>query len=174
IARAQLEGVFLFERSAVRRIGRDLVLSQMLAGIVRVVEKLRSQLQQTLLEERELRLVHVVPLGRLEEVFLAQVLDFFCHAFCCHAPTFRKCTVSRCHSRATVSRSFARSFSRPVSSINRRDAREKNCGREAYRMKPEIIAPTAVCKPSPEGKSDRRLSTFEDGGCSRRASATTA
>src|SRR6202030_3552966 len=38
---AQLERVFLFERGAVRRIGRDLVLAQVLTGIIGVVQQLR-------------------------------------------------------------------------------------------------------------------------------------
>src|SRR4051812_7366473 len=40
VARAQLERVFLLERSAIGGIGRDLVLAQMLAGVVGVAKDL--------------------------------------------------------------------------------------------------------------------------------------
>src|SRR5205823_4879048 len=88
IARAQLQRVFLFQGRAIRRIGRDLVLAQMLAGVIGVVEELRAQLEEALLEESQLRLVHVIALRRLQEVLLGQFFDFFYDALCCHIPTY--------------------------------------------------------------------------------------
>src|ERR1700693_2960830 len=52
----------------------------MLAGIVRVGQELRAKLEQALLEKGELRLVHVLLVGRLQKVLFAQfpqVLDLF-------------------------------------------------------------------------------------------------
>src|SRR5438477_4207620 len=80
IAGPQLERVFLFERGAIRRVGGDLVLAQMLAGIVGVGQQLRAKLEQALLEKSELRLVHVFLVRRFQKVFLAQLpllLDLF-------------------------------------------------------------------------------------------------
>jgi len=85
---AQFECVLFFERSPIRRIGRNLVLAQMLAGIVGIVQQLRSKFEQALSEERQLRLVHIVALRRLQQVLLAKFLDLFYCRFCCHAPTF--------------------------------------------------------------------------------------
>src|SRR5512144_2110927 len=74
VARAQLQRVFLLERRAIRRIGRDLVLAQMLAGVVGVGEELIAQLEQALAKERELRVVHVILVRCLEERFFRQKL----------------------------------------------------------------------------------------------------
>ena len=56
IARAQLEGVFLLERRAIRGVGGDLVLAQVLAGVVGVLQQLIAQLDKLckkhLLEEK--------------------------------------------------------------------------------------------------------------------------
>src|SRR5689334_23696334 len=54
VARAQLERVFLLERRAIRRVGRDLVLAQMLARIVGVAQDLVANVFEALPEEREL------------------------------------------------------------------------------------------------------------------------
>ena len=51
--------VFLLERRAVRWVGRDLVFAQMLASVVGVAQDLVANFQQQLLEERELRFVHL-------------------------------------------------------------------------------------------------------------------
>src|SRR5947199_5177271 len=90
IARAQLERVLFLERGAVRGIGRNLVLAQMLPGIIGIVEELRAQFDQALPEERELRLAHVLALRRLQQVLIGQFLDLLHDALGRHASTFLK------------------------------------------------------------------------------------
>src|SRR6187455_3055120 len=52
VARAELERVLLLERRAVGRVGRDLVLAQVLACVVRVLQELVAKLDQLASEER--------------------------------------------------------------------------------------------------------------------------
>ena len=82
VAGAQLERVFLLERRAIRRIGRDLVLAQMLARIVGVAQDLVADVLQPLLEESELRLVHVVLLRILENLFLGELAGLLLDGDC--------------------------------------------------------------------------------------------
>src|SRR6202035_1956871 len=88
----------------------------MLPGVIGVGQELRAKLKQALLEESELRLVHVFLVGRFQKILLAQLplfLDLFhgtlrghgfgsggfaadafgrdifgCYTFGCHAITF--------------------------------------------------------------------------------------
>ncbi len=134
VAGAQLERVLLFERRPVGRVGRDFVFAQVLAGVVGVLQELVAQLDQALSEEAELRFVHVVLLGRLEQVLLGEDLDLLgrrracdcllrCHAGLCAliVPPRTKyassCPVADCsprrHRRALPSASNRAIISRP-------------------------------------------------------------
>src|SRR4249920_876164 len=62
IARAQLESVFLLDRRAVRRIGNDDRLAQVLGRFIGVLQQFPFHLLQAVLEKRELPLVHVIRL----------------------------------------------------------------------------------------------------------------
>src|SRR6516162_3434453 len=76
VARAKLERVLFLERRAVRGIGREGELAQVLGRGSRVFAKLLLELHQAIAEELELRRVHVVRLRHLDEFRLGQRLRF--------------------------------------------------------------------------------------------------
>jgi hypothetical protein len=85
--RSDFSTFFLLERRAIGRVGGHLVLAQMFAGVVGVLQQLAAQFEQHLLEEQELRFIHVVFFGRLEDFLFGQLADFLdggC-GFDCHA-----------------------------------------------------------------------------------------
>jgi hypothetical protein len=75
-SRSRVRSSSVYSSSSVARsdgVGGDLVLAQVLAGIVGVAQDLVADVEQALLEEGELRLVHVILLGRLEDLLLRQL-----------------------------------------------------------------------------------------------------